>query len=173
MERYRTERRYAANVEEIMAREEARARMAQRRARQGKPAPADEEPTAAQAELWAHINARFQALADAAEKLAMSLDVLDGRPLTDDTYADLVAEVGEERAASMLRDNLMALDPGGPSSRELLEVLHRYHEMDADGTFPPRCGRDDCHHDHRPLAEWLALLPAFVEEQARILNIPE
>ena len=82
MERYRTERRYAANVEEIMAREEARARMAQRRARQGKPAPADEEPTAAQAELWAHINARFQALADAAEKLAMSLDVLDGRPLT-------------------------------------------------------------------------------------------
>jgi hypothetical protein len=128
MARYRTEHRYAAGVEEIIARAEARARMAERQRRRGQPDPGEAGLTPAQAEVMAVIEERYRDLAAAAEKLSIPLDVLGGRPPSDEALADFLADSPDPDLAVLeLRRALFDVAPP-ELQKELIELMHHCSE---------------------------------------------
>jgi hypothetical protein len=120
-----------ARVEDILARAEAKAEAAARRARQGKPDPGPEELTPAQAEVMAVIEDRYRALAAAAEKLAIPLDVFGGRPPSDEALADFLADAPDPDLAVLeVRRALFGVAPP-ELQKELIELMHRCGESAA------------------------------------------
>jgi hypothetical protein len=146
-------------VAKVMARAEARARAAERTRRRE---PPQEELTPAQLEAWGHVQARVKVVEEIVTRQQHLLECLHNRPITPEALADLVDEWGEDANLCLFRE-LVLLDDLAT------ELMMRTCEMAPDGTWPPPCGRgEDCRCNHKPLAEWVADVPAFIAAGGRL-----
>jgi hypothetical protein len=135
-----------------LARAEAKAEAAARRARQGEPDPTEECPPAF-AEVLAQINAYAAVVADAAIREAVPLPSLGGRPLTEEVLVGL-----DEFATYRMKDDLAGLtfDKLGGRGAVLVEMMNRVSEVD----------RQDGSWMGKAWPTWFEDIPAYVAEKA-------
>jgi hypothetical protein len=139
-------------VRRIMARAEARWRLAQLRARHGGAAEEEQCPPAL-VEVIARVHAYADVVADAAVREAVPLPFLGGKSLTEEVMAGL-----DEFGMGQLMHDLAGLrfEVLGGRGAVLMEMMNRVSEVDRqDGSWMGRAWPD-----------WFEDIPACVAERA-------
>jgi hypothetical protein len=157
MPRYKAEHRYSEAAERVLARAEARARLA---ARDRRGPPPSAELTPAQVRVQQALEARVAVVREVVARRAFPLACLGDRPLTPESLAE--AEAAGLDRLELFRE-LALLDA------EATELMTRATEMDPlTGVWPRPCGREGCGCNHRELETWLAELPTFVAAKGSV-----